>query len=275
MTGVVVSGLSIGRMVAPPVTSQLISAYGWRFSYIILGGTILLATFIASQFLRRDPAQMGLQPYGVGEGKQEGMKSDIKGFSLREVIYTLQFWLVFTIFFCFGFSSFSVWVHIVPHATELNISAIKAAGIISISSGASILGNFVLGGVIGDRVGNRKIIVTGFILMSAVLFWLLFARELWMLYLFAAVSGLAIGGLAASEPPLLARLFGLSSHGLILGIVGLGFTFGAAIGPFVTGYIFDFTDSYRAAFLICAAVAVFGFILASILRPVKTLEVKL
>lgn len=275
MTGVVVSGLSIGRMMAPPVTSQLISTYGWRFSYVILGGAILLSTFIASQFLRRDPAQMGLLPYGEEEGKQEWMKSDIKGFSLREVIYTLQFWLVFTIFFCFGFNSFSVWVHIVPHATELNISAISAASIISVSSGTSILGNFVLGGIIGDRVGNRKIIITGFILMSAVLFWLVFARELWMLYLFAVVSGLAIGGMAASEPPLLARLFGLSSHGLILGIVGLGFTCGAAIGPFVTGYIFDLTDSYQAAFLICAAVAVVGIILALFLRPIKTLDVKL
>lgn len=275
MTGIVVSGLSIGRMMAPPVTSRLISIYDWRFSYVILGSTVLLVTCIASQFLRREPTQVRLLPYGQGEGKQEGLKSDIKGFSLREAVYTLQFWLVFALFFCFGFNSFSIWVHIVPYATELNISAINAANIISISSGISILGNFVLGGIIGDRIGNRRIIIIGFTLISAIMFWIVFAREVWMLYLFAAVSGLAIGGIAASEPPLLARLFGLSSHGLILGFVGLGFTAGAAIGPLVTGYIFDLTASYQVAFQICAAFGVFGIIIASVLRPTKKIGVKL
>ena len=90
-----------------------------------------------------------------------------------------------------------------------------------------------------------------------------------MLYLFAAIFGLAFGGGASSESPLVARLFGLSSHGLILGIMGLGFTSGAAVSPFLTGYIFDLNGSYEVAFMVCAAVSIIGIILAAMLKSTK------
>ncbi|MEJ2726647.1 MAG: MFS transporter [Deltaproteobacteria bacterium] len=93
-----------------------------------------------------------------------------------------------------------------------------------------------------------------------------------MLYLFAIVFGFAGGGMGASESPLVAGLFGLDSHGLIYGVVHLGFTAGAAVGPVVTGYIFDLTGSYQVAFLLCAAFAIAGIVLAAILRPTGRLH---
>jgi len=105
--------------------------------------------------------------------------------------------------------------------------------------------------------------------MSAALFWLAPAKEVWMLYLFAAIFGLGFGGGASSESPLVARLFGLSSHGLILGIVGLGFTSGAAVGPFLAGYIFDVNGSYQVAFFVLGAVGIFGLIFTILLTPTR------
>ena len=92
-----------------------------------------------------------------------------------------------------------------------------------------------------------------------------------MLYLFAVVFGFAHGGMAPQGSPLLARLFGLRSHGLLLGVVGIGFRIGAGIGPFVTGYIFDLTGSYQVAFLVCAASGIVSLILAAVLRPTTRL----
>ena len=77
----------------------------------------------------------------------------------------------------------------------------------------------------------------------------------------------AYGGCAVSQSPLVAALFGLRSHGLILGVVDLGFTIGAALGPLLAGYIFDATNGYRIAFLVCAAIAAVGVILTVILKP--------
>jgi MFS family permease len=268
MTGIVIAGTSIGQLVGPPVTSRLIAAYDWRLSYIILGSVVLIFMVLAAQFLRRDPAQMGQLPYGENEGKQPGLKPDTKVFSLKEAAYTAQFWVIFGIFFCYGFGLFAIVIHIVPHAIELGISAMSAAYILASRGGASILGNYVLGGV-ADRVGNRWIFIIGLIMMSAALFWLVTAREMWMLYLFIVVFGFFCAGMAASESPLVAGFFGLSSHGLIYGVVHLGFTVGAAAGPFVAGYIFDLTGSYQVAFMVCAVVSIIGIILAAMLRSTK------
>ena len=79
--------------------------------------------------------------------------------------------------------------------------------------------------------------------------------------------------MGASESPITAWLFGVASHGLIYGVIHVGFTIGAAAGPFVTGYIFDLTGGYQVAFLTCAALSFLGLILSMTLRPVKKLEV--
>ena len=161
-------------------------------------------------------------------------------------------------------------MHIVPHAIDLGVSAVNAANILATIGGITILGNYVLG-MVADRIGNRWVFIIGFILTAVPLCWLAVATEVWMFYLLAVVFAFGNGGMGPAESPLVAGLFGLRSHGLIYGVVHIGFTVGAALGPFLTGYIFDLTGSYQIAFLICAAVSVVGIIAASVLRPTERL----
>lgn len=270
MTGIVVAGTGISQLIAPPVISRLIAAYDWRLSYAIMGGVVLVSMVLAAQFLRRDPAQMGQRPYGAGEETQQVVKSETNDFSFKEAVYTAQFWIAVVIFFSYGFGFSAILVHIVPHAIELKISAVRAANILAVMGGISILGNYVLGSV-ADRIGNRHVFIIGAALMAASLFLLVPGREEWMLYLFAVVFGFAFGGMAAAESPLIARLFGVRSHGLIYGVIHVGFTIGGALGPFLSGYIFDKTGSYQMAFVVCAALAIVCLIMAAVLRPTKRL----
>ena len=274
MTGIVTTGVGIGTIIAPPLISRSIINYGWRLSYIILGGILLVLIVFAAQFLKRDPARVGQLPYGEKEAKQQVLKSGARDFSLKEAVGTNQFWFAFIMLFCGGFCNLSIGVHLVPHITELGVSTIGAANILAVTGVVSILGNFVLGGA-ADRIGNRRVFIIAFILTAADLFWLVPAREIWMLYLFAVVYGFIFGGAGAIESPLIAGLFGLSSHGLIFGVVHVGFAIGAASGPFVTGYIYDLTGSYQMAFLVAAAFGIVGLIMAAILRPTKRIGIRI
>jgi MFS family permease len=269
MTGIIISGLTIGQLIAPLIISRLIAAHGWRLSYIILGGAVMVLIVLLAQFLKPNPDQAIRLPGREKEAVKQDFKLDSRDFNLKEASHTLQFWLVAAIFFCIGYTAFSVMVHIVPHATRLGISAITAANILAINGGIGIIGNFVLGGIIGDRIGNRKVFIIGLVLMAASLFWLIPAREIWLLYLFAVVFGTGIGGVGTSESPLIARLFGLSSHGLIYGVVGLSWTFGGAVGPLVTGYLCDVIGNYQLAFLLSALLGILGIFLLIILKPTK------
>jgi len=270
MTGIVLSGVSIGTLIAAPVASRLISSYDWRMSYVIVGGIVLVVVVSVAQLLRRDPTQARQRPYGGSEGQKQEFVSETPPFSLREAVHTRQFWLASGMFFCFGFCFYTIMTHIVLHAIELGISSTSAANILATIGGLSIVGRIVLGSA-ADRFGNRQVFIIGFILMAAALFWLVPAKELWALYLFVVIFGFALGGCATSESPLVAGLFGLSSHGLILGVINLlGFTFGAAVGPLIGGYIFDMTSSYQLAFIACGAMSVVGLTLTALLSPIKT-----
>jgi MFS family permease len=266
MTGIAMVGISIGTLITPPVASRLISAYDWRTSYIIVGSIVLVVVVVVAQLLRRDPTRVRQKPYGENEGEKPEFVLETHPFSLRDAVHTQQFWLTSGMFFCLGFCVYTVMTHIVLHAIGLGISPITAANILATIGGLSIIGRLVLGSA-GDRFGNRQVFIIGFILMAAALFWLVPAKEVWGLYLFAVVFGFAFG-CATSESPLVAELFGLSSHGLILGVINcIGFTFGAAVGPLIAGHIFDTTNSYHLAFIVTAATGIVGLILTVLLTP--------
>jgi nitrate/nitrite transporter NarK len=106
-----------------------------------------------------------------------------------------------------------------------------------------------------------------FILLIVGFLWLQVAREAWMLYLFAAIYGMAHGSFFTLISPTVARLFGIDSHGVLLGIVLFSGNLGGAIGPVVAGYIFDLTRSYQLVFLLLAAVCSVALMLTPFLKP--------
>jgi MFS family permease len=269
MTGIVAAGIGAGTLVIAPISNWLISTYDWRVSYLILGGVVMVIGIITAQFLRRDPTQMNLVPYGHNKKNRENTLSSVtKGLSLKEAVYTRQFWMVAIIFFCLGYGIFSITVHIVPHITDLRISATTAATILATTGGIQAIGGIVLGGV-ADKVGNRRVLVISFILISAAMFWLLPIRSVWVFCLWAVVYGLGVSGGGIMEPIIVAELFGIKSHGLILGVVSFMFTIGGAVGPLVTGYIFDLTGNYQIAYLLCAVLGIVAVILGAVLRQIQ------
>jgi MFS family permease len=268
MSGIVVAGVSIGGLIGPPIISRLIAAYDWDTSYIIIGIAVILLIVIATQFLRNAPSQIGQLPQVENKENRQLASSATNSFSFNKAVRTTQFWLLFGLFFCFGYALYGIIVHIVPHAIDLKIAAVTAAGILAVRGGVSIFGNYVLGSL-ADRIGNRLIYIFGFTMFTGAFLLLSFTDQKWILYLFIVMLGFAGGGMAASESPITAWLFGLGSHGLVYGVVHVGFTLGAAAGPFVMGYIFDLTDSYQFAFLTCAVFSAIGVLLTMMLKPAK------
>jgi MFS family permease len=229
---------------------------------------VLLVGLAASQFLRRDPAQMGLVPYGKNESGERRSATAVDGLSLKEAMGTMQFWTISVSFFCLGYCIFAVNVHLIPHITDLGISATTAAGILAISGGLQTIGGIMLG-IGADKIGNRQALAISTFLITAAMFWLVLFTGLGMFYIFTIIYGLGAGGGGAMEATVVADLFGMKAHGLILGVTSFVFTIGGAVGPLVNGYIYDVKGSYQPAFLVCAAIGVIGLLLIAVSRPVN------
>jgi MFS family permease len=267
MTSLVKVGTGTGMFIVPSVASLLILGFGWRTAWAVLAVAGAVWTISISQFLRRDPRQMDLEPYGTAAANHASPAATETGLTLGEVMRTRQFWTICGAYFIIWYSTQSVMLHIAAHGVDTGLSLTQAAGTVSIIGAASIAGRLTMG-VTGDRVGNRRALVYCFSVLVVALVWLQFAEGLWMLWLFALIYGFAHGGFFAIVSPLVAELFGTKAHGANLGIVLFVGQTGGALGPIVTGRIFDVNHNYSLAFLILAIATAAGLIVASLLRPV-------
>jgi len=267
MTGIVLSGFSIGTMIIPPLTGRIITVYDWRIAYIAVGLIVLVFVIVAAQFLRRDPSKKGLSPYGANGIAEETLNLQNQGFTLKQATRTKQLWLVCIMYFLNLFTQIGILVHIVIHISGLGFSSLAAANTMIVIGGAGFAGSILVGNI-ADRIGNKRSLIITFIVMALTVFGLIAAKEIWTLYLIIAIWSFVAVGQLVLYSPIIAELFGLRAHGAIFSVVALIGTLGGAAGPVVLGHIFDITVSYQLAFLLCALISIAGFILALLIKPV-------
>ena len=272
MTGLVSSGAGAGMLIIPASTSHLIGAYGWRASFVIMGVFVLISVLAAAQFMKRDPAEIGAVPYGESKNPPSKELHNATGHAFREALRLPQFWTIFLMAFWFGVFAMSYTVHIVPDAINSGMTPTAAAHILA-TTGALLIAGRILLGTLADKTGNKPVFILCFVLSCGAFLFISFVHTHWAFFVLAVLIGIAQGGIGTSMSPITASLFGLKSHGLIFGCVGLGNTFGAAVGPLLAGYIFDLTASYHIALLLCAAASLAGLFFASLIRPVKSRHV--
>ena len=271
MTAVSLSGMGIGMMMMPPIANTLITHYGWRTSYVIIAVFACALVVLAAQFLKNPSS--GFNQSETIESSSTGHEelSDTISISLRNAISTRQFWMVSALYFFFLYAMLTVAVHIIIHATGQGVSSNRAAIILTVVGAMCVVGMNGAGST-ADKIGNKRTFVMSFSLMAASFVCLMVARTIWPFYIFAVIFGLAYGGMQVLFSPVVAELFGLGSHGVILASTAMLGSFGAALGPFVSGYIFDLTKSYSWAFLICLLMTLAGIQLASLLKPVRAIK---
>jgi MFS family permease len=266
MTGIIKVGTGVGMFAMPFFITWLINHHGWRTSLMVLAVIIIFSILFLAQFLVRDPVQKG-QFIDNQAGDAANNHETEEGLDFKQAIATRQFWTICLIYFIILFCAYTILMHIVQHAIDLDIPQALAAGILSTIGGVSIFGRFLMGGA-GDTIGEKSALLICLVCLLSSLCWLQGVQTLWMFYLFAAVYGFAHGGFFSLVSPLVARFFGTKSHGLLFGIVIFSSTLGGAIGPLLAGYIFDHTASYKIVFLILAVLCTIALGLTASLKPI-------
>jgi len=227
MSGILIAGPGLGNMLMPLFFSIFIRGYGWRTSYLLLGGITLFFILAGALFLRRDPGELGLAPYGAEHTKSTDRTAKSKGLTLQKAACTRQYWLLSGIHFCDFFLMNVVMVHMVIHAQDQGIPLTVAASILSVASGVCIFSRVLVGGI-ADRIGYKPTFMLCLFLAMVGFVLLLFADNLWTLYGFAAIFGFSLWSSGALIGPIIADLFGLRAHGTIYGSVFVSGAVGGA-----------------------------------------------
>ena len=212
MSGILAAGPATGIVLMPPLVTWLITCFGWRASFALIGVLTFLGLAGAAVFLKRDPGQIGARPYGMKKASGTWTEMQNHGMSLPEALRIRSFWLLNLISLCDFLLVNVVTVHIVPYVITLHIDPLQAATVLSLAAGISIPARIGMGGL-ADRIGNRLGLLVC-LSMAVLAFAILpFARGMMALYLFAVLYGIGLWTTSAVMSPFIADLFGLKAHG--------------------------------------------------------------
>ena len=269
------SGVSLATILMAPIASYLIVGYGWRTSYVVMALIALGIMIPSSLLLKRTPDETAAlakdkEPAAANPDSTGVQGNKPGGFSLSQAIKTRNFYLLTLIWFLYSFCLFMVMTHTVRHAIDLSIAPMPAALILTIMGGANILSRVPLG-IAADYFGKKRISVIFSLFAAGAMLWLIESTNLWMLYLFAIVFGIANAGLGIATTALVGDLFGVRHIGVIFAALEIPWTAGAAVGPALAGYIFDASGSYTFAFLLGTIATLLVVVLLPPLRiPART-----
>ncbi|HSW57311.1 MAG TPA: MFS transporter [Dehalococcoidales bacterium] len=266
--GIVSAGVGVGTLIMTPLIAWLISHYEWRTTFLLMGIVLGLMIIGLSFFLKRDPAEIGLQPDGESAVQNTAAvknQNTNAGETLSRAIRSRNFWLIAVIWFLWSFSLLLVLTHLVPHLTDIGIKSTTAALVGGMIGAVSIAGRLSVGWL-SDRIGRKTSILLTVFLQAASLFLLAWSNELWLFYLFAIVYGLGYGGLDPATVALIGDIFGTRYLGRITGLLVFFWALGAGAGSAAGGLIYDAADSYFPAFVMIAGLMLLAAVLSLMIK---------
>jgi MFS family permease len=241
--GVAVTLCSAGNYIAgtvwPPVVQHAIALYGWRATHMAIalscGAAMLLIGVVAMR--RRTPAVL---PNSAAEARNASPATLGLSPAALQMLLTLA-----AVCCCVAMSMPQV--HIVAYCGDLGYGVARGADMLALMMGFGIVGR-VGSGFIADRIGGLPTLMLGSALQGVALILYLLYDGLISLYVISAVFGLFQGGIVPSYAIIVREYFPAKEAGTRVGVILMASLFGMALGGWMSGYIFDLTGSYRAAF---------------------------
>ena len=245
--GIAYLGIGIGGMLVPQIAKRLNMHMNWRSSLMILGLIMIAVSFPMAWFVKEDP-ENGSKP-----AKKAEPKIPFGSILKRRSFYYLAIGSMCSIGAVSGLSQnlklfFSI---------DLKYSQGEAANIISLVLGASIIGRLMMGWL-ADRYPKKNIMILIYILISGSILLLYFASTPGVIYLFAFIFGIGLGGDYMIIPLMAAELFGVKVMGRVMGLILSVDGLGEAFGPILAGWLRDRSGSYTIGFTALILLSVVG-----------------
>lgn len=272
--GVMSTGVAAGGLVTPVVVLAL-EGWGWRTTAVVSGCLVLAIGLPLASLVRTRPGDHGRTPDGLPPAAAAAAAAAMPetSFTVREAMRTRAFWLL-SLGHASGLVTVgAVSVHLFVYVTgDFGESSATAARLIALLTAMLVVG-MLIGGVFGDRMNKRIIIVSAMFGHMTGMLLLAWSPSFWVLTVAVAVQGTAWGARGPLTSALRADYFGPGSYGQIQGFSSLIVMTGMMLGPMIAGIIYDTQGTYTPAFLLLAVLAGLGslcFIFATRPRPPAT-----
>ncbi len=281
--GVAIMGISVAGVVMPTVATYLAANLGWRDTYTVYAGILLVFVIpLTLAVVRQTPAELGQHPDGdpappavtpaaaptsAAPATPEDGALPATGIvaTYREFLTSKAFWSVVITFGLMNGVYSAMITHLPTYLTrELSYGMYDASYLLGVAGAFAIAGKIVLGWMM-DHLNARFTVlcaVTSY-LLSTLIF--IDATSYALLLLAAGLFGLGFGGMVPVRSVLLSRLFGVQRFSRVNGLLSF-FLAPATFWVLITGYVADTTGTYVTAFQVWAVAFMLAGIVSALVR---------
>lgn len=245
------SSIGIGGMLITPLLAFSVQTWGWRIGAFLAGVGLVLVGVPIALFAKRSPESMGLLPDGAAQPAESGgtriedpreAGSNDQEISVRQAMRTRAFWmLVLATTARVGVFN-SITVHFVPLMVWKGASEQQAAAMLAVMAFMSLPSHLFIGWV-ADHVSKPRLMALCMVIGAASILFLAHGEDLRSLWMFT----LLITFVEAIFPVSWATVgdfFGRKSFATIRGTMSFFYLWGPALGPVITGAVYDRHQSY-------------------------------
>jgi MFS family permease len=251
-----------GMSLLVPAVTWLILTTGWRTTYVVIaGGVLVLVLPLCLWVVRDSPESVGLTADGTPP-RAGTTAAPLERVTAGEALQTLAFWQLAGSFFTCGFSMSLLSAHGIPMLTDHGYSPMFSSWALGLLGGSSIAFTVMLG-ALSDRLGRRPVlaaIYAGRVFIFAG-FFLIRDNPVAILAV-AILGGMTMAGTGSMTSALTADIYGRFSVSSVFGLIFLVHQTGSAIGSWLAGALFEATSGYGAAFALACLFLVGAAIVA-------------
>jgi MFS family permease len=247
-------GIGVGGMLVPQIAKWLNIQFGWHQALMLLGILMVVISFPMAWIVKENPEKLSIE--AIKEEPTIPLNKIVKGWPF----YLLLIGSMCSIGAVAGTSQnlklfFSL---------DLKYSQGQSANIISLVLFSSIIGR-VLMGWLADKFPKKYVMILIYTLVAGSIPLLYFASTPGVVYLFAFIFGMGLGGDYMIIPLMAAELFGVRIMGRVMGLVLTADGLAEAFSPMLVARLRDISENYANGFAVLIILAVVGIIAVAML----------
>ena len=258
---------ALGGVIGPPLVNAIVETSGWRTHWAITAVAAAIIGCLASLVLKDADASVSQVT-----SDKEAAAASVSGWTPRAAILTRQFLIIAITLLVIQTVVTTVHGMIVAHLARLGATTAFGALVMSIIGLSDSVAKGVAGTVTA-RIGTKRVLVGGILMLCAAVALLAFARAPLIACAFAVVLGVGWGASWLSANLMLLEYFGRSIAAETVATASLITTI-AIVGPIAAGRIADVTGTFVPFFYILAGIMLVTALVCTTLRsPTLTLSV--
>jgi sugar phosphate permease len=262
------SAIGIGGTIITPMLAFSVQTWGWRQGAFLAGLGLILTGVPLALLVQRSPESMGLLPDGAPAAKSSpktspahdphvgNAKTQEADFTLSQAMRTWAFWMIILATTTRVAVYNSITVHFVPIMVWKGVSDQRAAAMLAIMALMS-LPSHLLVGWIADHMSKPRLMGACMAMGATAVLFLAYGESEWTLWVFTVLftfmeAIFPVGWATVGD------FFGRKSFATIRGNMSFFYLWGPALGPVITGAIYDRYQSYApmmSAFIALSLIA--------------------